>query len=527
MVGFAFLLAVLAAASPFYVECPDSVSPGETFSLSVRCVSSACTGISSGSPVAGSGLQFVGSATSGSMATVNTPTGTARQNQFTLELMFVAVTPGEWTLGPVEIDAQGAGRFTVPQRTVVVTGSGGASTGSSRPAVSQRGHSWITPEIRNDTRGRVYPGIPVTIDYYIYSSYNVTDISYAWSGAERGVITDTEEIQTIEWQHSRISGVNRARFFTAVFVPACPGVLAIPTVSAQITYENRLLYAAPKDYLVSDSMTVDVYPFPEPVPEGWDGVLLDSVQVSFGEIGFAVGQGGERSVRLTVRGPGALYCADPPAFTVHGAATLLESTTGRDGDEVWWDYIVEPSDTGMVVFGPDTLVWLDRKHARYETSVTEPCSLHIGAVPRQDREIEIPERESGGLPVTTWVILSLGVLVAMSTLLILHGGRKRKGNGSIASAENTEELLNRFERELSKLLSGGREYLGCEELADCLDNREIDTILSRSIQRLWKDLEQAISGREPGREGFLALKERAVQLVEELSKETGRISNFT
>lgn len=530
MVGFALFLAVLAGTSPFNVECPDSVRLGETFSLTVRCVSSACTGISSGSPVTGPGLQFVGSATSGSIATVNTPTGTTRQNQFTLELMFTAVSPGEWTLGPLEIDAQGAGRFTVPRRTIVVSGSGG-SAGSSQPAQTSRGHSWITPEVRNDTRGRVYPGIPVTIDYYIYSSYNVTDISYAWSGAERGVITVTEEIPTIEWQHSRISGVNRAKFFTAVFVPACAGVLDIPTVSAQVTYENRLLYAAPKDYLVSDSMTVDVFPFPEPIPGGWDGILLDSVQVAVDRLGFAVGQAGERSVRLEVTGPGAPYCVEAPAFTVHGAATLLESARGSDENGIWWDFIVEPSDTGTVVFGPDTLIWLDRKHACYGTSVMQPCSIDIRTVPRTDREIEIPDRSSNGLPATTWVILSLGVLVVISTVLILHSGRRKKGNGSVASAENPEELLNRFEGELSKLLTGGREYLGCEELADRLDNKEVDTLLSRSIQRLWKDLEQAISGREPGSEGFLALRERAVQLIGELARETGKNAdgntNFT
>ncbi len=526
MVGFALFLAVLAGTSPFNVECPDSVRLGETFSLTVRCVSSSCNGISSGSPVTGPGLQFVASATSGSIATVNTPTGTTRQNQFTLELMFVAVSPGEWTLGPIEIDTQGAGSFTVPRRNVFVVGGGGSS-GSSQPDRSSRGHSWITPEIRNDTRGRVYPGIPVTIDYYIYSSYNVGDISYAWSGAERGVITVTEELPSIEWQHSRISGVNRARFFTATFVPACAGVLDIPTVSAQITYENSLLYSAPKDYLVSDSLTVDVFPFPEPVPEKWDGILLDSVQVAVERLGFAIGQAGERSVRLRVTGPGAPYCVDYPSFTVQGAATVLESAHGSDEVGVWWDFIVEPSDTGTVVFGPDTLLWLDRKHACYGTSVMEPCSIDIRTLPRPDREIEIPDRSSNGLPATTWVILSLGILVVISTVLILHSGRRKNGNDSVASAGNPEELLNRFEGELSRLLTGGRKYLGCEELADWLDNKEIDTLLSRSIQRLWKDLEQAISGRELGSEAFLALRERAVQLVGELARETGKNSNFT
>ena len=510
-------LAVLAGSTPFHVECPDTVRQGETFALSVRCVSSACAGLTAGTPITGPGLQFFASTTSGSVIAVNTPGGTTRQNQFTLELLFSAVSPGDWNLGPIEVDAQGAGTFTIPARTVTVLGSGG-TPGISTPQRAGRAYSWITPVIRNTSRGRVYPGLPVTIDYYLYSSYGVSNISYAWSGSERGVMTGVEELPTIEWEHSEISNVNRARFFTAVFVPACAGVLELPTVSAQLTYENSSPFAAPKDYVLSDSAVVEVFPFPEPAPAGWGGALLDSVHVTAERLGHASGQAGEQTVRLRVSGPGAPFFDEPGFLSVHGAAGLLESASGSDDDGAWWDFIVEPSDTGTVVIGPDTLVWLDRKHARYRESVLQPCTLEVSAIPRQSREIEIPDPTDGGIPVTTWLIISLGVLVLISTALIIRGGR-RNGGDPVESAENLEELLDRFEENISRMLTGKRQYLGCEELADCLDNREIDTLLSRSIQRFWKDLEQLISGREPGSETFLAMRERAVQLLQELKRE--------
>lgn len=519
MVAVTLFIALLTGTMPLNVQCPDTVSVGQRFSLTVRCVSSSCAGLSSSNPSTGPGLSFNGTYTSSSVSIVNTPQGTTRQSQYILTMNFTAVSPGEWTIGPVIVNATGSGSQTIPARTVTVVGAGSAPASNQQPT-SERRYSWVVPVIRGNTRGMVYPGVPVTVDYYLYSIYGATNINYAWRGSERGVITRTEELSTIEWEHSEVSGVNRARFFTAEFVPACPGVLPLPIVSATVTYAISTPFIAPKDYLLSDTVTVDVYPFPEPVPEGWGGALLDSVSMRLERRGHTVGQAGEQTVRLVVTGPGAVYLRDPGFVTLHGGARLLESARGADNDrQFWWDFIVEPSDTGTVVLGPDTLTWLDRKHGRYRLSVMEPCTLRIEVIPRENREITVPDPGDGGIPVTTWLIVSLGALVLISTVLILSGGKRKNHRESVAGAEDPEELLNRFEGEVSMLLRGKREYMGCEELADLLDAMEIGTLLSRSIQRFWKDMEQHISGREPGREAFLSLRETAVRLLGELAEE--------
>ena len=522
MVALALFTAILAGTMPLNVQCPDTVAVGQRFSLTIRCVSTSCTGLYAGTPSTGPGLAFNGTSTSSSVSIVNTPQGTTRQSQYTLTMNFTAVSPGDWTIGPIAVNAAGAGSHTVPARTVTVTGTGGVPSPVQQPVQSRR-YAWIQPAIRGNTRGRVYPGVPVTVDYYLYSTYNATNITYAWQGSDRGVITGVDEQNEIVWEHSEVPGVNRARFITLLFVPACPGVLPLPTVSATVTYTGMAtLVTAPKDYLQSDSATVDVYPFPEPVPDGWDGTLLDSVSLSLERRGFAVGQAGEQTVRLTAAGPGAGYLKDPGFVTLHGNARLLESARGAEDGHAWWDFIVEPAATGTVVLGPDTLTWLDRKHGRYGMTVLEPCTLSIALIPRENREITVPDPGDGGLPVTTWILLSLGALVVMSTVLILAGGRRRNHRESVAGAEDLEELLNRFEGEICVILKGKPEYMGCEELADLLDSMETGTLLSRSIQRFWKDMEQHISGREPGREAFLALRETAVRLLGELAEEMAR-----
>jgi hypothetical protein len=521
LVAPVLLCILLGASEPFYTECPDTVEVGEVFQLSVMCVSTRCTGLSSGSPASGPGLVFLGSSVSSSVSMVNTPQGSTRQSRFTLALSFQAVSPGDWNLGPVQVDAHGAGSYAVPARTVTVTGLGGTSGQGSVPQQqASRGRSWITPEVRGDTRGRVYPGVPVTVDYYVYSSYNVMDINYSWSGAERGVITSFDQPRDIQWEHSRTSGVNRAHFFTAVYVPASPGVTPVPGVTAQLTYADVFPFSAPKDFVQSDSVTVDVYPFPEPEPPGWNGTLLDSVCVELEENCPTVGQAGERTVRLRASGPGAAMLPGPDFINVRGAE-LLQSDSGESDGEAWWDLIVEPADTGSVILGPDTLVWLDRKHARYRTSVMAPCTLFIDVIPRTDVEIRVPDPDGGRIPASTWAVLSLGAVAIISTGLIVAGGRRRRKIESAASAGNLEQLLERFEAELSRILTGRREYLGCDELADRLDEKRVDTLLSRRVQRFWKDLERYISDREPGSEAFENLRDTAVQLLAELDGQVG------
>ncbi len=518
MVAAAFLCMFLGASEPFYVECPDTVEAGEVFQLSVVCVSTRCTGLSSGSPVVGTGLTFMGSSSSSSVTMVNTPQGTTRQSRFTLTLSFQGVSPGEWNLGPVEVNAHGIGVYTVPARAVTVVGRDGVSgQGSASPGTASRSGSWITPEIRGDTRGRLYPGVPVTVDYYLYSLRNVIDIKYSWSGADRGIITNFEQPQEIQWEYSRTSGVNRAPFFTAVYVPASPGVTPVPVVTAQITYNDGFLLL-PKEYIESDSLAVEVYPFPEPVPPGWDGTLLDSICVVFEETGPGIGQAGERTVRLRASGPGAVMLSGPEFITAHGAE-LLESDSGLDGGEAWWDMIVEPADTGSVVLGPDTLYWLDRKHDRYRTLVMAPCTLDIAVIPRSTVEIRVPDPAKSRIPASTWAVLSLGAAALISTLLIAAAGHRRRRIESVATARNMEQLMERFEGELSRVLTGRRGYLGCDELADRLDEKAVDTLLSRRIQRFWKDLEAQISDREPEGGRFEALRDAAVQLSAELDEE--------
>jgi len=521
LVGTIGLLLLLAGSMPLHVEAPDTVTAGQSFSVTVRCVSSSCTGLSAPSPATGSGIAFIGSSTSSSISIVNTPQGTTRQSQFTLVLNFLGTKPGNWSLGPIEIHGAGTGTHVIPHRMITVLDSGSAPAVSTvrQPPVSRR-YSWIVAEPRADARGRTYPGVPVIIDYYLYTRYNASNITYYWSGSRLGVISDMEEVPQIQWEPGDHSGVRKARFFTLTFVPAGAGFVPVPVVSAQITYSDVLPFTAPKDYLVSDSLSIDVYPYPEPIHPEWDGAVLDSVHLELERTGFATGQAGEQTVRLWASGPGAGYIGEPGFVTVHGDARLMEGATGVWNERRWWDFLVEPADTGIVVIGPDSVVWLDRKNARYRFAVVSPCTLRVDVIPRRNREIELTFRRHGPISTRAWVILSLGALGLMCLALMIHGRRTRNRDGSVATAKDIEELLNRFEGEASVLLTGSRRYLGYEELQDCLE--KADTFLARRILRFWKDMEQHLSGREPGREEFEALRETAVQLIRELAEDESR-----
>lgn len=511
------LLLVLAGSSSLNIEHPDTVRVGDRFELRVRCVSSQCTGITAGTPTTGPGINFVGTSTSSSVSIVNTPGGTTTRREFTLTLGFQAVHPGEWTIGPVDLHGSGFGTHTIPVTGItVLDGTGIPSTAPPDPPPASRGRSWILAEPRADSRGRIYPGVPVFIDYYIYSSNEVSNVTYYWSGADWGVIGGIEEVPGIYWEHGGHRGVRKSRFLTITFIPAGSGPIPVPVVSAQVTYSDFFPFSAPKDYLASEPLEITVYPFPEPVPEGWDGALLDSVHLELERRGFASGQGGEQVVRLLASGPGAAYmrfCSPP---SVHGEADLLPGASGEGDHLKWWDFVVEPRDTGTVVVGPDTLFWLDRKSASYRRAVVEPCTLRIDVIPRSGREIGIPSLDGGSGGRRSLTVIAAVLLGTAGLALRIGAGRRAKRSESLESSKDPEELLSSFEARVSRILTGRRRYLGYEDLVECLESRGTPTLLARRVLRYWRDLELWISGGDPGRGGLEAMREEGIRILREL-----------
>ena len=517
MVGLLLIL-LLGSGQPFSWECPDAVQPGETFSLLINCSEAGCAGISAGRVPSSQGLSLLGTSSSTSISTVTTPNGRQLTQVVVLELVYSAsMTPGVQTIGPIQLNLHGIGSFTVDEITLLIESSGSPTTygtGSSPQPVED---VWLAGDL-HDPGGRIYPGTRLSIDYYVYSRVGVENVTYYWEAPELGAILNIETIPDSNWESldTKHDNVTRSLLARVDMAPAAAGSLLAAVFRADITGTDYNRWGKASEWNVESApILLPVFPFPENPPANWDETLLDSVSVKIQQLPTPPGQGGELSLRVTCIGPGSIYMNESPPLTVRGNAILTEADRGVAENKKWWDYILEPKEIGCCIIGPDSVVWLDRNSYSFHTEVIDPCTLEVSVIPWSDRVIELDTVNSKGSPLC-WVTIGVVGVLGMTVLLGTVARKRDKRLASVTSASDLDELLSGLESELSKMLTGKKEYLGYEELDEFLNRCDADSFLSRRILRFWKDLEQSLSDREITGKAFEELKNNADELLDKL-----------
>ncbi len=438
-------------------------------------------------------------------------------------MIFYAESEGDYTIGPIDLTLHSIGSYTLDQITVTVNGSAGTngSLGSTAEDVSEPAEDVWLAGILHDPEGRIYPGTRLFIDYYVYSRVNVENVTYWWSAPELGVISHVKTIPDSNWEiaDSKHNSTKRSLLAVVEMAPAAAGSLLAPTFLADITGTGYDRWGKiPQWTEESAPIVLPVYPFPDNPPDCWDETLLDSVAVRVEQLPAPPGQGGELAVRITCLGPGCIYMNEPPVLTLQGNANLIPTDNGSSNNKKWWNFIIEPEETGHCVLGPDSVVWLNRRTSTYNTALVAPCSLYVTVIPWPDKAIELDPVESGGSPLL-WVFTGILGVLALTVVFGVAARRRDKRLASVTSAGDIDELLSGLEGELSKMLTGRKEYLGYEELDEFLDQCNTDSFLARRILRFWRDLEQSLSDREITGPAFEKLKTTADELLYKLRKD--------
>ena len=530
MVAFASFLLVffISVVQPFEIEYPQEISENQELTLSIVCSEPGCSGISivNGLIRSSSGLIFAGSSTSTQISSVSTPNGQQLTQIVVFNINFVPTSPGEQTIGPLEVNIGGFGVYTLDQFTVNVVSASNSSTTST--ATATRNVNQIQPErevwlqgILQDPNGKIYPGTILTLDYFVHATVDVSDITYYWVAPELGVIHSVETISDSNWASSPIKNdtSRRSRLAIVEMSPAAAGSLLAPVFSADIIGEGFNRWGKqPLWYIESDPIILPVYPFPENPPEGWNSALLDSVMVKIEQLPTPPGQGGELTVRVSCLGPGKIYMNSPPDISISGAANLIEADKGSSLNKKWWDFIVEPEENGQIILGPDSVVWLNRTTGTYITEEISPCSLDVAVIPWGNSEIVLPDEEGKRRPLI-WLISAIISIIGLTVILGITARKRDKRLVSVTSAKDIDELISGLENELSILLTGKKEYLGYEELDEFLNNCDTDSFLARRILRFWRDLEKSLSGKEITTKDFEQLKITADELLYKLRKD--------
>ena len=223
-------------------------------------------------------------------------------------------------------------------------------------------------------------------------------------------------------------------------------------------------------------------------------------------------------------GSGASLIHQLPSITVNGPAELIVGSPVQlsDSSRAWNVHLI-PSDSGQVVTGPDSVAWFDTEAEEYRQAVIPACTLRV--YPSVRHQADIPELKRASSDSTIiWLIVVLVLLATVVILILLYRKRSAVEKLSIPEAGDAEELLTAVENALSTTLTGSRRWMGSEELDIALDEKGIDSILSRRILRHWKDLELLLSGRRVTEEKLEELKRTSLEVLQELRRELRRSS---
>lgn len=532
MVGWLLTVLVTLAAPEVTVTAPDTVRTGEVFTVEVRVTggelrSASCVPESTG------GLDYLGASTMSSFTSVSTPSGTRMVSEMVMTMSFSAQGPGTYVVGPFTFTATGTGRMQLQELTVVVSGAAVPSGPSRRtrtvprqlppiPVGADTGSpAWV--EVVVDTSGTLYPGCSFQADYLLCTRrQDIWNVTYGVDGSSYARSRTLEAPAELSWRRGD-DGIKQALLARIEITPAFPCSLWLPVVSGQVTISSGFMET---EYdLPGDSTWVPVMPFPEEgMPTNFSGVA-DSISIRVSQLTGGYSLAGERGLEITAGGPGASMLSGLPDIAVAGPALLRTGSRSTDERrrEVSWLLLVEPSDSGTVIVGPDSVAWFDRGAGVYRQSMIEPCTLSVRAPANRVELPELDPRGDRGAGITTWVaavlVLSLVVLV-----LVIRRTVRRGTLVSVTEAIDAEELLTAMESEASRMLTGSRRSMGAEELCEALDDAGVDNILSRRFQRHWKDLELSLSGRTLSQEQLANLKGTSTELLEELAADLDRSS---
>lgn len=510
MIPGLLLSACLLAQPSIVVEHPDSIEAGSTFTFSLSSNDPSCTSLST-QPVFSDGLTFLSSRSMRSTRSVNGVT----ESLCRLELIFQTYQgfEGPQSIGPMIVILGGGGVFRMPAESILVIPVGGMQSSGRAPY----GKPLAIVTVVEDER--IYPGVPFDVDYYLVSRLMVKSVETGWGPPENGTARLLSSPETLVWRVMD-DGARRSRLNTLEVTAASDGEVRLPVMSANVYEAGEMFFGdGPIHTVTGDTVRIDVAPFPpDGMPRGFAGVA-DSVDLRLLDTSRS---GCDRLLLLEATGPGTRSMRSMPIPRVEGPATVTPiGGPSMSGDTLRQRFLLVQTDTGTVSAGGDSLPWFDTRSLGYRYATIPACSVHVDYMPPEcDASVSAGLDRPGGGSGPVVILISVAACTAVLSLVLLLRSRRRSDpSSSIEDAGDVEELLSAFERGIAGVLSSRRPFLARDEAIELLCERGAPLMLQRRIQRLWKDLEQALAVGETGAAALDRLRSECSEVLEEAGRE--------
>lgn len=510
MIPALLLTASLLGQPSVVVENPDSVEAGSAFTVSLTSNDPSCTSLST-QPVFSDGLAFLSSRSMRSTRSVNGVT----ESMCRLELMFQTYQgfEGPQTIGPMIVILGGGGVFRMPAESILVMPAGGMQQAGGMHS----GKPLAIETVVEDER--IYPGVPFDVDYYLLSRIMVKSVETGWGPPENGTASLVSSPETLVWRVMG-DGSRRSRLNTLEVVAASDGEVRLPVMSANVWEAGEMFLGdGPLHTVSGDTIRMDVTPFPaDGMPSGFTGVA-DSIGLRLIDTSRS---GCDRLLLLEATGPGTRSMRSMPLPRVEGPATVTPTgDPSVSGDTLRQRFLLVQTDTGTVTAGGDSLPWFDTGSLEYRFATIPACSVHVDYMPPEcDAAVSAGmDRPGGGSGPVVILIAVASCIVVLSLVLLLRSRRRSDPTSGIEDAGDVEELLSAFERGIAAVLSSRKPFLARDEAMELLDERGAPLMLQRRVQRLWKDLEQALAVGETGTAALDRLRAECSEVLAEAGRE--------
>lgn len=515
------LASILMQTPEVTVTVPDTVQAGEVFQCLVSIEGQDLSNIGC-EPVYSEDLEYMGLSTMSSFSSVSTPSGTRISSSVTLTMSFAAYSEGIHSIGPLTVTSSGRTIQTTEKFSVTAVGSLQRSPGSSYSAQEREsGEAIAWMEVEVDTTCRIYPGQTFQAHYYICKtmpSAQVVDLYLEPSDYATSRLS--EEIEELQWVRQK-DGTYRTWLATMDITPAFACSLSLPVLRGRIGLPGGIIRPS-REYVIStEGATVPVYPFPrQGMPVNFDG-LTGELSFTCQRVNRGYSPGGEKCILVTASGPGSSRLHRLPDLTVQGPASLLQGGgVDNSAGERTWNILVEPSDSGMVIVGPDSVAWFDTGSETYRQAVIPACTLSVYPIRGSTADLSFLDEDNGSS--TSFWLVTVSVMLLLSIILVMRFRSRISGPADVMDACDVEELLTALGDRLSIILTGSRSYMGSEVLDEVLDKSSIDSIVARRLLRHWKDLELLLSGRKVSEEQLGKLRNKSRELISEVEAELYR-----
>lgn len=457
-------------------------------------------------------LQYRGTSTSSSYRSIITSGGRQVSSETTVTLSFTSNVPGIMTIG-LFLTGTGMGN-EIYRRSVVVEGDQEVISTTNQPELRElieNAEFWM--EVEYDIDGLLYPGISFETIYYICSKYPSVDF-HATETFPSEYISERviDQAEYLEFRRMP-KGYYRADIMTIEFTAIFPCTVSLPRMQNTVS-RHSVLSPNPRVEIISPEIRLPVYPYPdEGMPDNfiWVG---DSISFELERIFGSFSTAGEKNLRLYAFGSGASGVDSMPELTFTGPVELSCSDRQDSGSSIYWDIMVHPTDSGIVLIGPDSVAWFDREEHRYKQAVISKCTFEVRAPVGVLSSPALPVKWDRKLPVIFWIILS-GVILTTIAVYVFYLKRKKSRGGGLESASDPEELLTALERGITELFFGKPRWISYDELDELLSDKNIDRMFTRRILRHWKNLELLLSKKITDEE-LNRLRQKTIDILAEL-----------